>query len=200
MQIDGNMLEELKKEAMQNFVPILRDNTMKLIEEKLELLRPKKILEVGTAVGYSAITFSKYLDEGGKIDTIERNDKRYEKALENISKFNLQNAINVIFGDAKEEMKKLPDSSNYDVIFIDAAKGQYIAFLEEAKRLVKNGGLIIADNVLFRGLVLSDYNEHKNRTAVNRLREFLKIIKEEKCFDSEVIDIDDGVAFITVNK
>ncbi|MBR1884581.1 MAG: O-methyltransferase [Clostridia bacterium] len=200
MQIDGNMLEELKKEAMQNFVPILRDNTMKLIEERLELLRPKKILEVGTAVGYSAITFSKYLDEGGKIDTIERNDKRYEKALENISKFNLQNAINVIFGDAKEEMKKLPDSSNYDVIFIDAAKGQYIAFLEEAKRLVKNGGLIIADNVLFRGLVLSDYNEHKNRTAVNRLREFLKIIKEEKCFDSEVIDIDDGVAFITVNK
>ena len=194
------MLEELKKEAMQNFVPILRDNTMKLIEERLELLRPKKILEVGTAVGYSAITFSKYLDEGGKIDTIERNDKRYEKALENISKFNLQNAINVIFGDAKEEMKKLPDSSNYDVIFIDAAKGQYIAFLEEAKRLVKNGGLIIADNVLFRGLVLSDYNEHKNRTAVNRLREFLKIIKEEKCFDSEVIDIDDGVAFITVNK
>lgn len=200
MQIDREMLEEIKKEAIVNYVPILRDSTMCLIEKRLDEIRPKKILEVGTAVGYSAICFSKHIAENGKIDTIERNEKRYNKAIENIAKFNLNKTINVIFGDAKEEMKKLPSDSNYDVIFIDAAKGQYLHFLEEAKRLIKNGGLIIADNVLWHGLVNSDYNEHRNRTAVTRLREFLRVIKEDKCFDSEVIDIDDGVAFITVKK
>ena len=200
MQIDENLLREIKEEAINNFVPILRDDTMKLVEEKLESIKPKKILEVGTAVAYSAITFSKHLGIEGRIDTIERNEKRYDKAKENIAKFNLQNVVNVIFGDATEEMKKLPNDSNYDVIFIDAAKGQYLHFLEEAKRLIKNNGLIIADNVLWHGLVNSDYNEHRNRTAVTRLREFLKVIKEDKCFESEVIDIDDGVAFIKVRK
>ncbi len=200
LQIDENMLLEIKNEALENYVPILRDDTMVLIENKLKELKPKKILEIGTAVAYSAITFSKYLDEEGRIDTIERNERRYEKAIENISKFHLEDTINVIFGDANDELKKLPNNSNYDVVFIDAAKGQYLHFLEEAKRLVKNGGMIIADNVLWHGLVESDYNEHRNRTAVTRLREFLRIIKEEECYESEIIDIDDGVAFIKVKK
>ena len=93
MQIDREMLEEIKKEAIVNYVPILRDSTMCLIEKRLDEIRPKKILEVGTAVGYSAICFSKHIAENGKIDTIERNEKRYNKAIENIAKFNINKTM-----------------------------------------------------------------------------------------------------------
>ncbi len=198
--LDEELLQKIKDEAIENYVPILRDNTMNLIEEKLKDLKPKNILEVGTAVGYSAIKFSKYLSENGNICTIERNEKRYAKALENVKMMKLESVINIIFGDANSVLKDIDGDGKYDVIFIDAAKGQYINFFNEARRLIKNGGLIIADNVLFHGMVMSDYNEHKNRTAVRRLREFLKIISEDKLLEPEVVDIDDGVAFIKVNK
>ena len=122
ININEEKLNNIKDEAIKNFVPILRDDTMKIIEEKLNEIKPNKILEVGTAVGYSAITFSKYLAENGRIDTIERNEKRYNEAIKNIKDMNLQDVINVIFGDANEILKKLDDK--YDVIFIDAAKGQ----------------------------------------------------------------------------
>ena len=198
IKVDEEKLLKIKEEAKDNFVPILRDDTMKIIEKKLDEIKPNKILEVGTAVGYSAITFAKHLEEGSIIDTIERNEKRFETAKKNINEMGLENVINIMYGDAKEIMKTLNDT--YDVVFIDAAKGQYLVFLEEAKRLVKNGGWIIADNVLWQGLVKSDYNEHRNRTAVKRLREFLRIIEEDKEFESEVIDIDDGLALINVKK
>ena len=198
IKVDETKLQQIKEDAIKNFVPILRDKTMKLIEKKLDEIKPMKILEVGTAVGYSAITFSKHLEEGAKIDTIERNEKRFETATKNINEMNLQDVIKIFFGDAKEIMKNL--NAEYDVVFTDAAKGQYLVFLEEAKRLVKNGGWIIADNVLWQGLVRSDYDAHRNRTAVKRLREFLRIIEEDESFESEVIDIDDGLALIQVKK
>ncbi len=200
IKIDEKMLENIKKEAIDTFVPILRDETMKVIEQKLDEIKPKKILELGTAVGYSAIKFAKHLENDASIDTIERNEKRYIKAKENVQKMGLDSTINIIFGDATYVMKNMTRDNYYDVIFIDAAKGQYLNFLDEAKRLVKSGGYIIADNVLFHGLVNSDYNGHRNRTAVTRLRKFLEIIENDLCFESKVYDIDDGFAIIKVNK
>lgn len=200
MEIDETKLNKIKEEALANYVPILRDETMKIIEKHLDSIKPKKILELGTAVGYSAIKFARHLSEKGTIDTIERNEKRYETAIKNVKKMQLENVINIIFGDATEVMKNMQDENVYDIIFIDAAKGQYINFFNEARRLIKDKGYIIADNVLFHGLVNSDYNEHRNRTAVTRLREFLKIIKEDEKLESKIYDIEDGLAIIKVNK
>lgn len=189
------ILQKIKKEAIENNVPILQDASMDLIQTVLKLKRPNKILEIGTAVGYSSIMFSKYLSgENSKIKTLELNEERYNIALKNISSMNLNDKIEVVLCDATKYLKDINDLEKYDVIFIDAAKGQYNIFLEEAMRLIKSDGIIIADNVLWHGLVLSDYNEHRHRTAVTRLRTFLNTIKTDERLDTKVFNIGDGVA------
>ena len=189
------ILQKIKKEAIENNVPILQDASMDLIETVLKLKRPNKILEIGTAVGYSSIMFSKYLSgENSKIKTLELNEERYNIALKNISSMDLSDKIEVVLCDATKYLKDINDLEKYDVIFIDAAKGQYNIFLEEAMRLIKSDGIIIADNVLWHGLVLSDYNEHRHRTAVTRLRTFLNTIKTDERLDTKVFNIGDGVA------
>ena len=198
---NNELLNSIKEEALKNHVPILQDETLDLILMLLNIKKPNKILEIGTAVGYSAINFSKYLAfENAKITTIEKNENMVEIAKKNISDMGLSEKIEVVQADAVYYLQELKDDSQYDVVFIDAAKGQYLIFLKEAIRLVKNGGIIIADNVLFKGRVLSDYNEHKHRTATNRLREYLKIIKEDERLDSTLLKIGDGVAVSIVKK
>lgn len=195
------ILSKIKEEALQKHVPIIEDEPLELIKVILKLKKPNKILEVGTAVGYSAINFSKYLvGENAKLKTIEIKEEMYDKAMENITAMQLNDKIEVINADATEYMKSIPDDEQYDVVFIDAAKGQYLVFLEEAIRLTRNGGVIIADNMLYRGRTLSDYNEHKHRTATNRLREYLVTMKEDKRLDSTLIKIGDGLAISIVNK
>ena len=195
------ILSKIKEEALEKHVPIIEDEPLELIKVILKLKKPNKILEVGTAVGYSAINFSKYLvGENAKLKTIEIKEEMYNKAMENITAMQLNDKIEVINADATEYMKSIPDDEQYDVIFIDAAKGQYLVFLEEAIRLTRNGGVIIADNMLYRGRTLSDYNEHKHRTATNRLREYLVTMKEDKRLDSTLIKIGDGLAISIVNK
>ncbi len=195
------ILSKIKEEALQKHVPIIEDEPLELIKVILKLKKPNKILEVGTAVGYSAINFSKYLvGENAKLKTIEVKEEMYNKAMENITAMQLNDKIEVINADATEYMKSIPDDEQYDVVFIDAAKGQYLVFLEEAIRLTRNGGVIIADNMLYRGRTLSDYNEHKHRTATNRLREYLVTMKEDKRLDSTLIKIGDGLAISIVNK
>ena len=195
------ILENIKKEALDNHVPIIEDEPLKLIEVLLKIKKPNKILEVGTAVGYSAINFSKYLvGENSKLKTIEIKEAMYNKAMENISLMNLNDKIEVVLADAGEYMKSIQDEEQYDVIFIDAAKGQYLVYLKEAIRLTKIGGIIIADNMLYRGRTLSDYNEHKHRTATNRLREYLEIMKEDERLDSTLIKIGDGLAISVVKE
>ena len=187
------ILQKIKEDALNDNVPILQDTSMDLIETVFKLKKPNKILEVGTAVGYSAIMFSKYLDgKDSKILTLELNEARYNKALKNISDMELTDKIEVVNCDATTYLKQLNDK--YDVVFIDAAKGQYNIFLEEALRLTKKDSIIIADNVLWHGLVLSDYNEHRHRTAVTRLRTFLNTIKTDERLETKVFDIGDGVA------
>ncbi len=188
-------LKDIEKYGRENKIPILLDDTLEYISKILEEVKPKRILEVGTAIGFSALCFSKYLSEDGRIDTIEIESLRVEQALENIEKVGVQDKIRVLEGDALEILPYLTEE--YDVVFIDAAKGKYLEFFEHALRLCKKGGYIIADNVLYKGMVQSDYNKHKQRTAVNKLRAFIDMVLENENLESKLIDIGDG---ITVSK
>ncbi len=194
------LLQEIKEEAISSHVPILQDESLKLINLILTIANPKNILEIGTAVGYSAINFAKTLNYNVNIKTIEIKEEMYNKAIENIEKMGCKENIEVVHEDATEYLQTLKEDGKYDIVFIDAAKGQYLIFLENAIRLVKDGGIIIADNILFKGRVLSDYNEHKHRTAVNRLREYIHIITEDKRLKSTILNVGDGVAVSIVNK
>ena len=196
------ILDNIKKEAIENHVPILQDVSLELIEVILSIKRPNKILEIGTAVGYSAIKFSKYLEgKDSKIKTIEISKDMYNIAKENVKNMELTEKIEIINEDATKYLETIDEKKEqFDVIFIDAAKGQYLVFLENAIRLAKNGAVIIADNVYFHGRVLSGYNEHRHRTATNRLREYIRIISEDKRLKSTVLNVGDGVAISVVNK
>lgn len=193
------LLEEIKKDALENHVPILQDESLNVINTILDIKRPNRILEIGTAVGYSAINFSKYLSgDSPKITTIEIKKEMYDIAINNIEKMGLSKKIQVINADATTYLKEIKEE--FDVIFIDAAKGQYLVYLEEAIRMAKDGAIIIADNVYFKGRVLSDYNEHKYRTATNRLRKYLDIISRDERLNSIVLNVGDGVAISVVHK
>lgn len=196
------ILDNIKKEAIENHVPILQDVSLELIEVILSIKRPNKILEIGTAVGYSAIKFSKYLEgKDSKIKTIEISKDMYNIAKENVKNMELTEKIEIINEDATKYLETIDEKKEqFDVIFIDAAKGQYLVFLENAIRLAKNGAVIIADNVYFHGRVLSGYNEHRHRTATNRLREYIRIVNEDKRLKSTVLNVGDGVAISVVNK
>ncbi len=185
-------LEKIKQKALQEHIPIIMDDTLQVIDKILKEKKPKKILEIGTAVGYSAICFSEYLQNNGIIDTIEREEDRVKEAKENIIKADVKEKINILYGDAVEILPTL--NSKYDVIFIDAAKGKYPFFLKEAIRMIEKDGIIIADNILYKGYVMSDYNKHKQRTAVRNLREYIKQITENPNMETQILEVGDGLA------
>ena len=149
-------------------------------------------MEIGTAIGYSAICFSEFLNEGGIIDTIERELDRVQEAKKNIERAEVQDRINIIEGDAVEILPTLQEK--YDVVFIDASKGKYPFFLKESLRMLNQKGIIFADNVLYKGYVLSDYNKHKQRTAVRNLREFLRLLQNDDTLDTKIMEVGDGLA------
>ena len=172
------------------------DDTLEVIEENLSKIKPKNILEIGTAVGYSAICFSEFLESGGKIDTIERDEERIKEAKKNIIMAEVQDKVNIIEGDAIDILPTL--NEKYDIIFIDAAKGKYPFFLNQALRLIKSGGIIFADNILYKGYVMSDYNKHKQRTAVRNLREYIKETQEDPRLETTILEVGDGLAISKV--
>lgn len=189
-------LEKIKKKALEDKVPIIMDDTLEVVDKILTEIKPNKILEIGTAVGYSAICFSEYLQENGKIDTIERDTERVKEARENIKKAEVEDKINIYEGDAVEILPTLNDE--YDVVFIDAAKGKYPFFLNQALRMIRQGGVIIADNVLYKGYVMSDYNKHKQRTAVRNLREYIAEITNNAKLETKILEVGDGLAISKV--
>lgn len=191
-------LKKVKEKALENHIPILMDDTLEKIEEILQEEKPKRILEIGTAVGYSASMFAKSTDEDCIIDTIEIDEERAKEAEENIKKIGVAERINIMVGNAVDILPTLTNA--YDIVFIDAAKGKYPIFLENAIRLIKDGGIILADNILYKGYVMSDYNAHKQRTAVRHLREYIKEITENDKCESEILEIGDGLAITKVIK
>lgn len=185
-------LNKIKEKALEDHIPIIMDDTLEVIENYLKEKNVKRILEIGTAVGYSAICFTKVLSEDGIIDTIERDEKRVKQAKINIEKAEVKDKINIYDGDAVEILPTL--NEKYDVVFIDAAKGKYPFFLKEALRMIKENGVIFADNILYKGYVMSDYNKHKQRTAVRNLREYIKEVSENPNLDTEILEVGDGLA------
>ena len=185
-------LQIIKENALKEYIPIIMDDTLEVIDKELKKNKPTKILEIGTAVGYSAMCFSEYLAEGGKIDTIERDEERVKQARKNIKKVGVEDKINIYEGDAVEILPTLDDK--YDMIFIDAAKGKYPFFLNQALRLLSDNGIIFADNILYKGYVMSDYNKHKQRTAVRNLREYIHEVTESPDLETEILEVGDGLA------
>ena len=197
--LNKEKLEVLKKFARENHVPILQDDTMQVIKTILAIRKPNKILEIVTAIGYSALCFSEYLEgENAIIKSVELDKVTSEMAKNNIKEISDENNIMVTNMDAYEYMKTL--NEKFDVVFIDAAKGQYMKYLEQAYRLTQKGSIIIADNVLLRGMVMGGYNEHKHRTAVTRLREYIKEVTENPRLESTVIDVGDGLAISVIKE
>ena len=185
-------LMKIKEKALEEHIPIIMDDTLEVIAKILTEVKPKNILEIGAAVGYSAMCFSEYLQDGGRIDTIERDEERILQAKENFVKVGVEDKIKLYEGDAVEILPTL--NGNYDVVFIDAAKGKYPFFLEQALRMLNDKGVIIADNVLYKGYVMSDYNKHKQRTAVRNLREYIARVNEDANLDTEILEVGDGLA------
>lgn len=191
-------LEKIKQKALDDHIPIIMDDTLEVMEKYLKEEKPERILEIGTAVGYSAICFTEFLTEDGAIDTIEREKERVEEAKENIRKAEVQKRINIYEGDAVEILPTLQEK--YDAVFIDAAKGKYPFFLKEALRMIKPNGIIFADNILYKGYVMSDYNKHKQRTAVRNLREYIKEVSENPNLETEILEVGDGLAISKVKE
>ena len=185
-------LFKIKQKALEEHIPIIMDDTLEVIAKILMEKKPEKILEIGTAVGYSAICFSEYLKENGRIDTIERDAQREAEARENIKKVGVEDKIKLYEGDAVEILPTL--NEKYDVVFIDAAKGKYPFFLEQALRMLKDDGIILADNILYKGYVMSDYNKHKQRTAVTHLRQYIKETTENPELETQILEVGDGLA------
>ena len=185
-------LQKIKEKALEEHIPIIMDDTLEVVDKILKETKPKKILEIGTAVGYSAMCFSKYLQEDGIIDTIERDEERIAEAKVNIEKVGVAEKINILEGDAVEILPTL--TGKYDMIFIDAAKGKYPFFLKEALRMLEKNGVILADNILYKGYVMSDYNKHKQRTAVRNLREYIHEVTENPNLETEILEVGDGLA------
>lgn len=189
------ILEQIKQDAILNNVPIIQDDGLKMLISFINEIKAEKILEIGTAVGYSALCFST-IPSVKRIDTFERNDVMYKKALENIKKCQKEDTVYSWFGDALEiDLKML--SSDYDLLFIDAAKAQSQKFFERFLPFVKPNGLIIVDNMLFHGIKKTDPGISRNvRQLVTKIERFTNWIKNNEMFDVTFYDGGDGLAVI----
>ena len=187
------ILENMRKEALENDVPVIRPETEALLVFFLKMLKPKRILEIGCAVGYSSCVMASVCPEA-KIDTIENYEPRIVKAKENFKKAGVLSQVTLYEGDAIGILAGL--EGPYDLIFMDAAKGQYIRWLSDCYRLLKSGGLLFSDNVLSGGDILEARTvvDRRNRTIHKRMRDFLFEIKHSPLWESAVIPAGDGVS------
>ena len=190
----SDLLAELRDYAEKNHVPIIEEECEEFYNFLINTTKPKKILELGTAIGYSAISFS-MSDFVENLVTIEINEDMVKIASENIKKSGLENKINIVHSDAYEYL--LECREKFDFIFIDAAKGQYEKYFDEAIKLLNRDGIIVCDNVLFRGMIANqDLVKRRKITIVKRLRKFLKDIKDDERFYSSIVPIGDGALLI----
>jgi predicted O-methyltransferase YrrM len=190
------ILKDLEDYALQNSVPIIQKETGKFLELLINIKKPAKILELGTAIGYSAILMHLSSKNSNKITTIERNDDMVALARENISQFGFSNNIDVIQGDCLEVLENLQDK--FDFIFMDAGKGHYNHLLPHCLRLLNRDGIIVADNVLFKGMVASrDLLKRRKITIVKRMKTYLDMVSNNDELVTSVIPMGDGIAVTT---
>lgn len=192
-------LDEIEKYAIETFVPIIRKDMQAYLRYVIKSIRPKKILEVGTAIGFSALLMSEYAPKDCHITTIENYEPRIPIALKNFEDNNKKDSITLIEGDALKILPTLNDE--YDLIFMDAAKGQYINYLPDLIRLLKSGGTLISDNVLQDGdIIESKYAiVRRNRTIHNRMREYLYELKHNDMLTTAILPVGDGITVSVKN-
>lgn len=192
------LIREIEREAKETFVPIIRKETASLLKTLIVLRQPKAILEVGTAVGYSALLMSQVMPEDCHITTIEKFEKRIPVARRNFARAGQEERITLLCGDAKDILKDLAEAQpeTFDFIFMDAAKGQYIHFLPSVLSLLRRGGVLFSDNILQEGeIIQSRYGvTRRDRTIHSRMREYLYVLKHTETLETSVIPIGDGVA------
>lgn len=185
-------LKKMEKYAQENHVPIVEPEVAQLLKLQVKIKKPKNILELGTAIGYSALVMAE-ASENSYIRSIERRADMIQLAEENIAKTKYKDRIKILQGDAEDILPTLEEE--YDFIFLDAAKGQYMEFFNQCVRILKPGGIILSDNVLFKGMVAADELViRRKKTIVKRLRQFLQHINTIDGYTSCVIPIGDGVA------
>lgn len=194
---DRDIVSAIEKEAIANYVPIIRKETKELLKVLLCMKQPKRVLEVGTAVGFSAIFMSDYLPHGSTITTIEKYEPRIIEAKKNFKRAGKENQITLLEGDAEEVLKTLEPP--YDFIFMDAAKGQYLHFFQEILRLLPKDGVLVSDNVLQDGdIIQSRYGvTRRNRTIHSRMREYLYTLKNREELETVILPVGDGVTIST---
>ena len=188
------VIEQIEQEAIDTRVPIIRKETQSFLSVILMIKQPSRILEIGTAIGFSAILMSEYLPENGHITTIEKYEKRIPIAKENFRRAGKEEQITLMEGDALKVMETL--RGPYDFIFMDAAKGQYIHYLPDVLRLLSDGGVLMSDNGLQDGDVIESRFavERRNRTIHGRMREYLYELKHHPKFETSILPLGDGVA------
>ena len=191
---ESAVIEAIEQEALRDRVPIIRKEMQSFLKVLLMIKRPMRILEVGAAVGFSSILMSEYMPEGGHITTIENYDKRIPIARANFKRVGKEEQIDLIEGAALEVMHGL--EGPYDLIFVDAAKGQYIHYLPEVMRLLGTDGVLVSDNVLQEGDIIESRFavERRNRTIHSRMREYLYELKHHDQLQTSIIPLGDGVA------
>lgn len=194
------VLEEIEAEALRTDVPIIRKEMQSFLSVLLKMRKPMRILEVGTAVGFSALLMSESVSGECTITTIEKYEKRIPIARENFKRMGREHQITLLEGDALEVMKELEEP--FDFIFMDAAKAQYIYYMPEAIRLLTPGGVLVSDNVLQDGDIIESRFavERRNRTIHSRMREYLYALKHQETLTTSIIPLGDGVALSIKNE
>lgn len=190
----GQFLDQLELQAKKDRVPIIRREMQSFLKVLLQIKKPTKILEVGTAVGFSALLMAKYTPEDTRIVTIEKYEKRIPVAKANFQAAGMDHRITLLEGDALEILREMEDS--FDFIFMDAAKGQYIHFYPEVMRLLAPEGILLSDNVLQEGDLIESHFavERRNRTIYKRMREYLYVLKHDERLETSILPVGDGAA------
>ena len=185
-------MEKLRQHALERYIPLVRENTGKALQGECEKIMPKNILEIGTAIGYSALLMLSVCD--AKICTLEKDEERLNEAKENFKQFGVENRVETHLGDAKDFLETfVQNQRKFDFIFLDGPKGQYIHYYPLLKKLLPVGGVLFADNVKLLGLV--EHTEkvtHKNRTMTRNMEEFIRTIEKDSDFETNFYDEEDG--------
>lgn len=189
------LFRKMEDFAKEHKVPIINENGRKIFIDIVKKYRPQNVLEVGTAIGYSALLTSYYGAENTNIISLELDEERAKQAQNFINQSKYKDNIQIIIGDAGINLTKLDKNKKFDMVFIDLAKGQYPDYLAKALSLLAPNGIILADNVLFRGYVLSeDKPPRRYKTIVKRLREYIAMVSDKNKFITEIFEHGDGLA------